>query len=193
VADTVTRALASAWLNAGLTTPLNPRTPFVQLSDAAYPGRFSVAQRVAPLMAMIASKWTPVVGVLGLLAVLLRVFARSRREAIWLGSVFLLLLSLPGMQFALRHLFHLEALFWLGVLALPMLWIERRMVAPRALAFGALLLGVMATGATVNATLGVVQQHLLRVRIGEILAAPRQHIALAEAMTGNGSLLLGVA
>lgn len=67
------------------------------------------------------------------------------------------------------------------------------MVAPRALAFGALLLGVMATGATVNATLGVVQQHLLRVRIGEILAAPRQHIALAEAMTGNGSLLLGVA
>jgi len=86
----------------------------------------SQTQRLATLYVL---GWAPVVGLPGLPVLLLRVYACSRREALWFGVVVALLLGLPSLQFALRHLFQMEALFWLAVLALLTTWPQRRTLA----------------------------------------------------------------
>lgn len=191
-ADVTTRALASAWLTAGLPTLLNPATPRVQLYDAIYPGRFTVTQLTAQPMALISSRWTPVVAVAGLLLLLLRIHARSRREALWFGVVLLLLLGLPSLQFALRHLFHMEALFWLAILTLLTSWPLRRQLAPRLREFAAWCAGILVLGAGLQAGLVILQERMLRERIGGLLAAQGTAVDVTAEPRAEGRLLLRV-
>jgi hypothetical protein len=193
VGDVATRALAAAWLTAGLPTLLNPTTPRVQLYDSIYPGRFTLTQATAAPMTLIASRWTPVVGVAGLLVLLLRIYARSRREALWFGVVVLLLFGLPSLQFALRHLFQMEALFWLSIMALLTAWPVRHALRPRVAGFLAWIVAFGALGFATHAGLVALQEAMLRARIGAVLAAPGQEVPAVPATRPEGRVLLGVA
>lgn len=192
VADVTTRALAAAWLTAGLPTLLNPTTPSVQLYDAIYPGRFSLTQMTAQPMAMISSRWTPVVAVAGLLLLLLRIYARSRREALWFGVVVLLLLGLPSLQFALRHLFQMEALFWLAIMALLTTWPLRHALAAHLRGFAAWCAAIFVAGASIQAGLVILQERMLRERIGAVLAGEGSPVDVTVEPRVEGRLLLRV-
>jgi len=193
IADVTTRALASAWLTAGLPTLLNPLTPRVQLYDTVYPGSFQLTRMTAGPMALISSRWTPLVAVAGLLLLLLRIYARSRREALWFGVVVVMLLGLPSLQFALRHLFQMEALFWLAVLTLLTSWPLRRALAIHLRGFVVWCVAVVVAGAGVQAGLVALQERVLRERIGALLAAAGDPIDATLELRAEGRLLFRVA
>ena len=68
-----------------------------------------------PVYALFGQPWMPLLGFIGMLALLLRVTARNGREALAAATLFLALAGYPAVQFALRHVFHLE--FILGTIA----------------------------------------------------------------------------
>jgi len=193
VGDVTIRALAAAWLTVGLPTLLNPATPRVQLYDTIYPGRFSLTQATAQGMTLIASRWTPVVGLVGLLAFLLRIYVRSPREALWLGVMLFLLLCLPSLQFAVRHLFHMEVFFWIWILSLPVAAASWSRLRPHVPVFLAWCAGCAAAGALGLALLVFGQNQMLRERISSLLAAPQHKLDMAPEARAEGRVLLRIA
>ena len=192
IADMATRALAALWWDSGLVALLTVPQPPVVLYDTSYPGRFRLSRWLAPALALLAGPWTPVLGVLGLLSVLWRVFARSRREAAGLGVVLVVLLASPSLQFALRHLFHLEGLFWLGILSLltlPWAWGRMRGALP---GFSAWSPACLAAIGAIYAGLVAWQDRALHREVAVILAAPTETLPLDPVSLGNGRTLLRV-
>lgn len=193
VADIATRAIEAAWLTMGLPTLLNPSTPTVQLYDLRYPGRFSLSQVAAKPMSLIASRWTPVVGVAGFLLLLLRIYTRSGREALWFGAIVGLLAVLPSAQFALRHLFHLEVVFWLSIMALLTSWPLRHALRPALPRFAALSASATGAALLIYAGLIIAQERMLKDRVAAVLAAPSTPLPLTEEARPSGSRLLRLA
>ena len=192
VGDVATRALKSVWLTGGLPTLLTLPRPPVVLYDVRYPANFTLSRMLAPWLSVLAVPWLPALGALGLLSVLWRSFGRSRREAAALGATLAFLLAVPSLQFALRHLFHLEALFWLGVLSLVTL--PATLPAPRAHArdFGAWCAGLIFVALGSWAALRAWQDWALRREVQAMLAAPSEPVGGAPEPREGGRVLIRV-
>ena len=176
-ADVATRALSSIWLTAGLPTLLELPRPPVVLYDVVYPSSFKLSGWLAPAMSALASRWTPLVGVLGLLGLLFRVFARSRREAGALAVILAALLALPSLQFAVRHSFHLETVFWLGVFSLIVLPFSWPPLSRHAFAFIKYCAGAAFLVLIVYLVLRAFQDHALRGEIQAAIMAPSEPVS----------------
>jgi hypothetical protein len=143
--------------------------------------------------ALFAKPWMPILGFAGMLALLLRVAARHGREALALAGLFLALTGYPAIQFAVRHVFHLEFIWVLALLSLPVaLWEWRRLLPvapPYALSAGAAIGAV----AFVYAVLINFQHHRLEEEFSSLLALPRSAIATVRETRDNGIVILRVA
>jgi hypothetical protein len=146
-----------------------------------------------PVYALFGQPWMPLLGFIGVLALLLRVAARSSREALGLAALLLGLTTYPGaIQFSVRHVFFLEFVWALAVLALPCALLEWRRLTPalpRFAVFVALTLGAVASTYIVLSRL---QQRWLTEDFSSLLALPRGSVAIAREPRNDGALLLRV-
>ena len=145
-----------------------------------------------PIYALFAHAWMPFVGLLGVLAWLSRVAARSSREARGLAVLLLLLTTYPGIQFSIRHVFHLEFIWVVATLSLPAaVWEFRRVtpVLPRVVLTAACALAGIALA---YAGLAGIQQQRLTASFSALLAAPREDVAFEREPQPDGAVLLRV-
>ena len=99
--------------------------------DPGFPLRLDVplVHWQEPVYALFGHAWMPLLGFVGVLALLVRVAARSGREALALGILLLGLGCYPAIQFSVRHIFYLEFIWVLALLSLPCaLWEWRRLM-----------------------------------------------------------------
>jgi hypothetical protein len=134
----------------------------------------------------VAWSWVPAVCALGLIAFFWRVTAMNPREALALFLTFGALLSYPAIQFSIRHVFHLEFVWVLALLALLHLPSDVsgfRRVAPRFAASCAIAaLIVIGTRAGLTAY----QDWTLHDRFGSLLQQPRESlISMPSETSGN--------
>ena len=162
--------------------------------DPGFPLRLDVGlvRWQEPVYALFGHPWMPLLGLLGMLAWLLRVSARSPREAWGLAVLLLALATYPGIQFSVRHMFHLEFIWVIAVLSLPAALVEYRRlwpVLPRMFLAAAAVLGSVALA---YAGLAEIQQQRLTAAFSNLLAAPRQSVAFQREPQPDGSVLLRV-
>ena len=106
-----------------------------------------IARWQEPAYALFGQSWMPAFGFAGILALLLRVAARSQMEALATAGLLLALLTYPMIQFSTRHVFYLEFVWVIGLLSLPCaLWEWRRLlpVLPRFMLSVVLGVGLLA-------------------------------------------------
>lgn len=190
-ADLATHALkAAAWI-AGFATLVAPGH---RLLDPAggLPPRVWFGEMLEPFYRLIASPVLPWVGAAGMLCLLLNVYARSRRECMALTITLALLLAYPGIQFSVRHLFHLEIVSWMALLSLallPLRWRQLRAAMP---AFTLWAAGGAAVVAAVYAALIVFQDRALPSRLADLLRLPRDPVPLQATSGPDGSTMLAI-
>lgn len=197
VADFATQSLkAAGWIigyPALVATSRNALSPGTPSAGVQPRNRFFLARWWERVAALFAKPWMPILGFAGMLALLLRVAARHGREALALTGLFLALAGYPAMQFAVRHVFHLEFIWVLALLSLPVaLWEWRRLrpVAPRyALSAGFVIGGI----AIAYVVLINIQQRRLEDEFSSLLALPRSAIATEREPLDNGMVMLRVA
>jgi hypothetical protein len=175
--DVATRAVKSVSLIAGFPSLLSLKQRSLDPYRLFYPTPTFVAKVTARLWALMPWPWTSVVGGIGLLVLGLRIFARSRREAASVGALFLVFMAYPSFQFSVRHLFHLEAIFWLGVLSLFARPATYASLKPHWRPYAAWLGGLTALAGGSYAALLFIQDGLLRPEIRDLLSGERQTIA----------------
>jgi hypothetical protein len=147
---------------------------------------------LSPVYRVLAQPVLPWFGGLGLVCLLLHVFARSPREALGLTVVLAIVLAYPAIQFSLRHVFHLEILFWLALvflIRLPFCWREATSSGPRFaiwLARGGVLV------AAVYTSLLWYQDRVFPRLIADFVAAPREAIAISNAAGAEGTTLVKI-
>ncbi len=184
-ADFATRALKSvAWI-AGFETLARPGH---LLSDPGGPSR-SITRTgtlLDPVLRPLGASWMPWLGCAGLLALLLRVYARSPRESLALAFAIACLAGYPSFQFSVRHLFHLQVLQWLGLFALAASvfeWRTLRAAAPKFALWAGLCL---ALGGGVYAFLMAAQDRGMKSEIAALLSGPREPVPFERQSDAEG-------
>ena len=162
--------------------------------DPGFPLRLDlpIVRWQEPVYALFGQPWMPLLGLVGVLALLLRAAARSGTEALALAGLLAALLCYPAIQFSVRHMFHLEFIWVIGLLSLPCAaWEWRRLlpVLPRFLLCAALALASLAGG---YAVLVGLQQRWLTTDFSDLLALPRQPVPFERTVQADGSVLLRV-
>ena len=110
-ADVATRALKSALLIAGFPSMLAADRRATDPSPVFYPQATPVARTTAKFISFIEGRWISVVGILGLVAFLFRIYSRAPREAASVAAILMVLLTYPSTQFSLRHFFSSGGVF----------------------------------------------------------------------------------
>jgi hypothetical protein len=125
-------------------------------------------------------------GWLGFLALLFRVYLSSKKEVIFFGGTLLVMMAVPSLQFSIRHLFHLEIVYWLGLLSLVGFTISIYRVRERLRVFGAWAsVAIIVLLETYVAAL-IFQDHFLKKGIQAILDAPRVRSQISEEKLADG-------
>jgi hypothetical protein len=183
-ADIVTRALKSAAYIAGfyaLQDRQKSAGAFAPFPPYPMPG--TVAQWSYPLWSKLSAPWLPALGLLGLFCLMASMYARSAREGTAMMILIGTLVCYPSLQFSLRHLFHLEIIFWLSLFALIML----PTAVPQKLARGAGFAAVaFAAIALVYALLALYQDRILRKEINALLDGPAKPLDLRRQASDGG-------
>jgi hypothetical protein len=139
----------------------------------------------------VATPWIILVSGSGLLVLLFRVFLRSRAEALALTVLLTFLMTYPGIQFAVRHLFHLEFIWVIATLSLltslPTLLRSYREI-PVFAAYCAVSI-LVGAGAYLAAIL--YQQDRLSQELARLIELPRASVPSSEtAWQDDGRLLV---
>jgi hypothetical protein len=192
-ADLATRALASAIWIAGFPALLAPERREQDPYRPIYPAQTSLAQFTAALIAVAAQPWMPIIGAMGLITFIWRIFARSQREACCIAIMLCALLVTPSIQFGFRHLFHLEIFFWLGIFSLFAVLFEFSTVRSAAPAYAGWLCGMGGVVAVIYAALILIQDHALTSEIRQLIDSPRQAVPTSSTKLPSGRALLRVA
>jgi hypothetical protein len=125
------------------------------------------------------------VGLAGLLALLLRIFARSSRQAACMAGLFVFLLTYPAIQFSVRHFFHLEILSWLGILSLLVVPYEWKTITVVKRRFLMWVIGCTLTGTAAYCALLAVQNRVLAQQISHLLALDRELVTTSLEREGD--------
>jgi hypothetical protein len=162
--------------------------------DPGFPLRLDIelTRWQEPVYSLFAQPWMPLVGLLGMLAWLLRVSNRSYREAVGLAVLLSALLTYPAVQFSVRHVFHLEFLWVISVLSLPVALWEYRRLLPDLGRFTFVAGGSLAAVAVVYLGLVQVQQKRLTSAFRALLTGPQRMQAFERTPQADGSVLLRV-
>ena len=146
-----------------------------------------------PIYRAVGQAWLPLLGLAGVLALLLRVAARRPWEAVGLALLLLGLCAYPALQFAVRHMFHLEFVWLLGLLSIPAALREWRLLAPTLPRFA--LAAAAGLGSLGVAYLGLArwQQARLGAEFAALLAVPREVVPAGREALPGGAVLLRVA
>lgn len=138
------------------------------------------------VQAFLAHTWIVYLGMLGAAVLLWRVSLRSPREALCLFVLFGLLISYPGAQLSVRHVFHLEIVWVISLLSLavslPELW-RRRRTLPR---FAALCAAVVTMTAVLHRGAIEWQERALTAELDRLLALPRESVGGFQSVLPNG-------
>ena len=145
-----------------------------------------------PVYALFGQPWMPLLGFIGMLALLLRVTARNGREALAAATLFLALAGYPAVQFALRHVFHLEFIWVLSLLSLPMALREWRRLLPVVPRFALATVSILGAMALAYAMVTHFQQSQLIAKFSALLDLPRTTVALRRETLDDGMVLLRV-
>jgi hypothetical protein len=145
-----------------------------------------------PAFALFAQPWMPLIGLLGSLALLLRVRARNGREALALAALLLALITYPAIQFSVRHIFFLEFIWVIALLSLPSAIFEWRRLAPCLPRFALVTFTTAALIAGTYAGLCLIQQRRLTADFSALLALPREDALVKRELQSDGSVLLRV-
>jgi hypothetical protein len=192
VADFFAQAIKSAGWVLGLPAFVARSGPIPQLATAPDLQSYNPARAVLYAYGMLGHAWFVWVGVLATLAWLYRVYLRSPREALWLFTLLAFLVSYPSIQFAPRHVFHLEAVWVIATLNLlsSWAWLPGSMAAARG--FLGYALGI--AGLVLFAYLGAVQYERVTLtrELDRLLALPRERVSCSVARQGNGERFLEV-
>jgi hypothetical protein len=152
-----------------------------------------IVRWLQPAYDLLGQSWLPLVGFVGLLALVLRAAARSGREAMGLGALLLVLMFYPAIQFSVRHIFYLEFIWVTAVLSLPCAvweWCALGKVLPRFLVVAGATLGALAIS---YFGLAKLQQRLLTTDFSALLTLPREPVRLTTSLLPDGAAMLTVA
>ena len=163
--------------------------------DPAWPLRVDVplVRWQEPVYALFGQPWMPLIGLLGVLALLLRVMARKPREALALAALILALITYPAIQFSVRHIFFLEFIWVIALLSLLCAAVEWRRLAPLFPRFAVMTLATAATIAVIYAGLCQIQQRRLTADFSALLALPRENVTVNREPQSDGGVLIRVA
>ncbi|MCO4053323.1 MAG: hypothetical protein HEQ16_04560 [Bosea sp.] len=156
--------------------PVRLAVPAVQWQDPLFYGH-------------LAQPWMPALGAAGVFAWLLLAASRSGREAAGLALLLVTLLAYPGIQFSTRHAFHLEFIWVIGLLSIPLALWRWRMLAPVFVSFAATTALALGAVGVLYMGLAQVQQRLLTKAFAELLAHPREPIAAVRQENPDGTIL----
>ena len=154
--------------------------------------RLTPSRFLEPLYVALGQPCLPLICGVGLCALLLRVQARSPREAVAVALLLTTMVTYTGIQFSLRHIFHLEFIWVLSLLSLVAAAWDWPVLRPHVRRFIVSLGLVAALTTAAYFTLVVWQQATLRHHIQDLLALPREPIATATTAEIDGRLLLRV-
>lgn len=189
--DMTTQSLKSAMWILGLPAMVAPErvrvnwgVPVVSQPEPSMPGAY--------VYSWIARSWLPWIGLVGFTIFLWQIWSLRSREAFALALVFGALLSYTAIQFALRHVFHLEFLWVAAMLALIRAPFHLRAMARCARSFLPTV-GVAAL-ALLGVTVGLIayQESQLRAQFAALLNLPRETLPLANESGVEGKVLLRV-
>jgi hypothetical protein len=163
--------------------------------DPAWPLRVDVplVHWQEPVYALFGQPWMPLIGLLGVSALLLRVMAHKPREALALAAMLLALTTYPAIQFSVRHIFFLEFIWVIGLLSLLCAAVEWRRLVPFIPRFAAMTLAATATIAVIYVGLCQIQQRRLTADFSALLALPREDVPTTREPQSNGGVLIRVA
>jgi hypothetical protein len=140
----------------------------------------------------LAGEWFLWVGVIGFFSFIYLSFLRSPEEGIGLIVLFVMILSYPGLQFSLRHAFHLE-FFWMlcffsFITVIPFIVRDRSK-------FRSVLVAFLLSGGLI--TLGyflaiAYQDKTLSFEIKRIMSLPRVSINTVKEFKENGNIFMRV-
>jgi hypothetical protein len=189
--DVATQALKSAAWIIGFPALVAPGR---QGLDPAGPVRAGppIALHLSWLYDLLAQTWLPFVCGFGLLVFFLYVAASTTHEALALFQMFAAFLLYPVIQFSVRHVFHLEFIWVISVLALiraPFEWAALRRVLPLFL----MVVGVVAiSGLAIRTGLKIYQDKALHEQFESVLAQPKETIDLASPIEKAGKTIFNV-
>jgi hypothetical protein len=185
--DVVTQALKTAAWIVGFPALVAPGR---QSLDPGGPVRAGppIALHLSWLYDLLAQTWLPFACGVGLLVFFLYVAAVCTHEAIALFLMFAALLLYPVVQFSMRHVFHLEFVWVVSVLALirvPFEWAALRPVLPRFFIVASTIgLSVLA----IRTGLTAYQNQALLTQLESVVTQPREMIELAKTSEQNGKV-----
>ena len=153
--------------------------------------RFSAAY-LLPMYDLLAKPWMPLVTLAGFVALLWRVYLRSPTEAVCTFLLLGFLMGYPGIQFAMRHVFHLEFVWVISILSLVSVALRPSFSARPARGF-AVMMGIIA--AAISASyVGLVewQQRALSRHVASLVTAPRETLQTQSSTRENGGVFRAV-
>ena len=153
-----------------------------------------ITQWQEPAYALLAQPWMPALGLLGVLALLLRSTARSRREAWATAGLLLALLTYPVVQFSTRHIFldPGNSFGSSGCFPCPALsgnGDDCARSCPASSWRSSVALGLIAI---VYAGLCQLQQRWLASDFADLLALPRERVTVSRNLQDDGAVMLHV-
>jgi 4-amino-4-deoxy-L-arabinose transferase-like glycosyltransferase len=178
-ADFATQALKSA------TWVLGFPALFVRTDP---PTIHAAAKHLLPLYEFLGKPWMPLVGLAGFVALLWRAHLRSPTEAFCILLLMALLIGYPGIQFSLRHAFHLEFVWVVCVLSLLAVAIRPALLAQPARRFAIMLAAAIGLGALAYAGLVQWQRWVLSEKVAALLSAPREALQTQAQASTDGSV-----
>lgn len=187
-ADFFAQSLKSAGWILGLPALYERANIGLRFAKSNAKGRFLSAKQTLPLYGIIGQFWFPLVGALGALALLWRRFVRSGREALCLTLLFGFLLTYPALQFAARHVFHLEFVWVLSSFSLLALLFDARQSVEKRKKFGLYVAGF---AIVISAAYGGAvwwQKKAIEQEVSALLAFPREHVETKKFELSNGSV-----
>lgn len=185
--DLATQALKSAAWIVGFPALVGPGRRGLDPNGWARP-ELKATQLLDFLYDLMARPWLPAVCALGLIAFFWRATAMNSREAFALFLMFGALLTYPVVQFSIRHIFHLEFIWVVALLALLHLSVGGAAlwrVAPR-FAVSCSVVALIVVG--LRTSLTAYQDHSLHGLFSSLLEQPRERVnfLLSEAV-GNAT------
>lgn len=190
--DMATQALKSAMWILGMPALVSPERQ-VAIWKLPVPSAPSFAAPLVRFYGWIGDPLLPWVGLAGIIVFLWQSFAARRSETIALSIIFGAMLAYTVVQFAIRHMFHLEFFWVIGALALLRVPFHIKPMRQTARLF--LPLVAILIGSVVAVRFGLVayQDRALNEKLRTMLALPRETITPERVSASNGKTFIKVA
>jgi hypothetical protein len=145
-----------------------------------------------PVYSLFGKPWMPIIGFIGIVALLTRVASRCRREALALAVLLIGLLIYPAIQFSVRHIFHLEFIWILALLSLLPAIAEWRRLLSVLTGVAIITASVLGVGALAYLALAKFQQLRLTKEFSALLSLPREPVATESQQLASKGLFVRV-